>query len=219
MGYRLADHVSYCTIGERAIFLDLQEDRYFCLGESAEVAFDGLIRGLTPSTRMASDLEGLEAAHIIRQHAGETRISPVIAQPAQSEIDTVDVQADSLEILAAFYHTGRTGFYLRSHSLLDTIARFQARKVRAVDTKMMLSRVRTIAQAHYRLRHIMRSTDRCLHRSLALADHLAAQHIPASLVFGVTLAPFSAHCWVQYGTIVLNDHVDYVAQRTPILVL
>lgn len=219
MGYLLANHVSYCTIGDKAIFLDLREDRYFCLGESAEAAFDGLIRGVTASTRITSDLERLEAAHIIRLHAGETRISPVVAQPAQSEIDTVDAQAGNVEILAALYHIGRTELFLRSHSLLDAIARFKTRKACVRQTRMMPSQVGTIAHANSRLKRIMRSTDRCLQRSLALADHLTAHHIPVSLVFGVTLAPFSAHCWVQYGTIVLNDHVDYVAQRTPILIL
>jgi len=38
-------------------------------------------------------------------------------------------------------------------------------------------------------------------------------------VFGVKLNPFSAHCWVQAGDIVLNDAIDHVTIHTPILVV
>jgi hypothetical protein len=219
MGYRLADPLSYCVIGETAIFLDLQADRYFCLGETARAAFDAVLKGQTPSTHIAADIARLEAAGVIQWHECETQIAPIAYQPIQADADTADARPSSSEILAAFYHVGKAGLYLRSHSLLDTVIRLQTKKSGVEEKDSTLPKVRAITQAHSHLRRIMPSTDRCLQRSLALADHLVAADLLATLVFGVTLAPFSAHCWVQYGSMVLNDHIDYVAQRTPILVL
>jgi hypothetical protein len=36
-------------------------------------------------------------------------------------------------------------------------------------------------------------------------------------VFGVREAPFTAHCWVQDGAVVLNDHLENVDLYTPIM--
>jgi hypothetical protein len=58
----------------------------------------------------------------------------------------------------------------------------------------------------------------CLLDSLSLVTYLANHHLPAELIFGVTLSPFSAHCWVQFRHIVLNETVTGVAAHTQILV-
>ena len=39
------------------------------------------------------------------------------------------------------------------------------------------------------------------------------------LVLGVKLRPFEAHCWVQYGDLLVSDHLGTVEPFTPILVL
>lgn len=39
------------------------------------------------------------------------------------------------------------------------------------------------------------------------------------LVFGVKLDPFSAHCWVQIGDLLLNDRADQVARFRCVRVL
>jgi hypothetical protein len=50
----------------------------------------------------------------------------------------------------------------------------------------------------------------CLSDSLALMRWLAGHGEGATLVFGVKLDPFAAHCWVQSGDVLLNDHPDRV---------
>ena len=43
--------------------------------------------------------------------------------------------------------------------------------------------------------------------------------LPADFVIGVSLHPFAAHSWVQWGTVLVNDQLDAVRHFTPILVL
>jgi hypothetical protein len=50
-----------------------------------------------------------------------------------------------------------------------------------------------------------------------LLEFLAARGLAADWVFGVRTWPFSAHCWVQAGGIVLNDTVERVAPYRQIL--
>lgn len=59
----------------------------------------------------------------------------------------------------------------------------------------------------------------CLLDSIAMIKFLAKRELHADLVFGVTGDPFSAHCWAQYGTTVLNDALGHALALTPIKVI
>lgn len=56
----------------------------------------------------------------------------------------------------------------------------------------------------------------CLLDSLAMVRYLARRSLHANVVFGVALDPFSAHCWVQAGNLVLSDTVGNANAHTPI---
>lgn len=60
---------------------------------------------------------------------------------------------------------------------------------------------------------------RCLVDSVALARFLRRRKRNVHVVFGVAVDPFSAHCWVQAGDIVLNDTLGNVTSHTPIRVV
>lgn len=60
---------------------------------------------------------------------------------------------------------------------------------------------------------------RCLLDSVALLDFLSRRGLDADLVFGVIPRPFSAHCWLQVGAVALNDELDNLVGRAPILVV
>jgi hypothetical protein len=59
----------------------------------------------------------------------------------------------------------------------------------------------------------------CLFDSLALVEFLARYDVFPHWVFAVKMEPFGAHCWVQDGSVVLNDTVEYVREFTPIMVI
>lgn len=57
----------------------------------------------------------------------------------------------------------------------------------------------------------------CLYDSLALTLFLLRNGARTRWVFGVREDPFAAHCWVQSGTVVVNDYLDRVRIYTPIM--
>jgi hypothetical protein len=59
----------------------------------------------------------------------------------------------------------------------------------------------------------------CLFDCLALLNFLSFYSIFPTWVFGVVADPFSAHCWLQQGGVVLNDTVETVSKYTPIMCL
>lgn len=56
----------------------------------------------------------------------------------------------------------------------------------------------------------------CLLDSVGLLLWLERGGERATLLFGVKLNPFGAHCWVQSGSLLLNDHVEHVERFTPV---
>jgi len=66
---------------------------------------------------------------------------------------------------------------------------------------------------------IYSAKDACLLDSLVLALFLRRFHVPATLVIGIKMRPFTAHAWVQIGERVVNDHPEIVARYVPILVV
>jgi Transglutaminase-like superfamily len=79
--------------------------------------------------------------------------------------------------------------------------------------------VRSIALFHRLLRPwLYKSRDACVFDSLVLIEFLRSNGITASLTIGVKTDPFAAHCWVQWGPIVLNNTVEDVTPYSRILV-
>lgn len=58
---------------------------------------------------------------------------------------------------------------------------------------------------------------KCLLRSFALRRFLRRHGHDAAWIFGVRIWPFHAHCWLQSGGVVLDDHPDRLRAYTPIL--
>jgi hypothetical protein len=56
----------------------------------------------------------------------------------------------------------------------------------------------------------------CLFDSLALLEFLSSYRIYPQLVIGVVPDPFEAHCWLQEGTVVLNDDLERISKYTSI---
>jgi hypothetical protein len=57
----------------------------------------------------------------------------------------------------------------------------------------------------------------CMFDSLSLLRFLQHFHITASWVFGVCAEPFAAHCWLQSGSVALNDTPARVSIYKPIM--
>ena len=58
----------------------------------------------------------------------------------------------------------------------------------------------------------------CLFQALVLRLFVRRGGAACDWVFGVRTWPFSAHCWLQSGDLVLNDLAERVGAYRPILV-
>jgi hypothetical protein len=56
----------------------------------------------------------------------------------------------------------------------------------------------------------------CLFRSYVLLQYLAAQRLSASWVFGVSLFPFEAHCWLTWGDYLIGEKAERLESLTVI---
>ena len=78
----------------------------------------------------------------------------------------------------------------------------------------------TVAQAFSSLApYFVTLMDACLFRSIALFRLLHFCGLAGTVNFGVRLCPFTAHCWVQADSVVLNDELDDVLEFNKILVV
>lgn len=81
------------------------------------------------------------------------------------------------------------------------------------------ARAKRCAAAYERLRPLaFTARNACLFESLAFIEFAARYRLYPLWVFGVQATPFAAHCWVQHGSVVLNDSAEHAAAYVPIMV-
>jgi len=226
MGYRLSEGLSYCRIDGHAIFLDIQNDRYFRLSDGMEATFTAFIDG---SGNSEAELAALTknkvfttAPRIERNDAGSSIVPPTrSASELSGPFGSLSLLA-LLEVSTLVLATRRA---LKTQRLVDVMENFvryrqkQARKAPSQPTTLSTLLVCDAANSFNRARLYVPVATSCLLDSLSMAKFLARRQIDTSIVFGVTRDPFAAHCWVQAGDMVLNDTVGNVTAHTPIRIV
>lgn len=193
------------------VLLDARADRYFGLDPELHCAFTRAAAGQAVSGLELSELvaTGLfEQSEKIRPFLTAGLPSPVAQLEAsrKSGVSPFDVlriwrlvhQADS------GLRMGRLGALLAQRSSLERQSPLEPFQ---------------FAQQFLAARQFVPTMPSCLQDSIALLQWLRNHCSSASLVIGVKLNPFAAHCWVQSDLIVLNDAPDWVQTFTPIFVL
>lgn len=201
------DHgvLAWRAIDGRAIFLDVAADRYFRLShEENEVFLATIARG-----------ERLDW----QQPSGFPRPSHW-RPPAQTAPAILDGAFDLAATARALWLQRRVERRLAATGLHAVLTDFQRLLATSV-TRSSCDEVRPyrVVRAFEHARLLRSAASRCLTRSLALATGLAAQGTQVSVVIGVKVAPFAAHCWAQCGDAVISDSVEEVQCYTPLLVL
>lgn len=221
MRYRLRDHLSACLIGEHAVFLDADADRYFRLSGALERAF--LAYATDPLAAPAS----LLLEHGILVPAGpESADTPErMDLPLRSALEMphdppgcgIAAIPEVLATLWACRHALRARGFA---SVLEWTAEHRTRRCRLCipepsQEQALLHATRLFLSARP---HIPVATC-CLPDSLALTRFLARRGLHSRIVIGVTGDPFSAHCWVQAGDLALNETVGHAGAHTVIRVV
>jgi hypothetical protein len=210
MRYRLTPHHHVAMIGDRAVVLDTLSDRYRLLKPPTSSALRTLDHPASDDPR----LRRLIALGII-EPGFPTRDATELPHPLCSAVEAPTLGAERLDFLAVTTAIARASFSLKVRGFAATLERASRRMNRH---RSGPDRLISLSQAYARQRLRLPLRQICLPDSLALHRILARRGLYASLVIGVRLDPFGAHCWVQAHDIILNDSCDMVSGFTPILV-
>jgi hypothetical protein len=202
------DHAwtAWTVAEDQAIFLDLLQDRYFGLGEPGNSRFRARIaRGELAAWQLPACLP--------KPHACETPLSgpPPLA----------DNSFDIAGMAAALWVERRIERRIKAkpfHQILIGIRKMAEHRISDV-SEARPGCIPGIVADSERARLIRSAANRCVPRSLALVLRCATRGIRVHAVIGVKTKPFEAHCWAQYGSVVLTDPIEHVLQFQPILVI
>lgn len=214
----LKPRVGYCDIGERLVFLDVDRDRYVMI---------------TPDLEMA--VRDLTAHHVIDAHrltalTGTGLFIPSLGDQGSSHPFS-GVLATRALCGAGGGRRGKAAFGFNYACALLCLIFFHL-VVRRCPLKMRLFmatsllrpgkvalplRVQALLAAFHGATLLFPRKDRCLADALALHACLALRGFPTTIVFGVQLGPFQAHCWIQHGDVVLGQDIEIVRAFRPIL--
>lgn len=225
MQHHLRHGLSFCLVDGHPVFLDIRSDRYFMLPPALERTFIAHKLGQESCSVALFDVLGNEELHA----ADSSRwCNPEqAARPATRSAIEEQMKEEKLSVLVYLEVATivcKIKFRLRAVGLEEVLRDLTSlRRKRVVLTEEDIcesaeANIIAAATRFLRARSLVPIGSTCLLDSLALATYLADRALPAKLVFGVTLSPFSAHCWVQFRGIALNETVTEAATHTQILV-
>ncbi|WP_433933398.1 lasso peptide biosynthesis B2 protein [Brevundimonas diminuta] len=205
-----APSIHVTTIEDDLVALDLENDAYFCL--------PGLGRHLVG----AGDGQWTASNAVIRNGLLETGLFQTAASPPHRPA------------LPAAARTSRRyegrGSGSMANATLAAIMAIEGWRIHGRSLKALIRRSPNLSLRHDQTAEAMadaRLFDRwmpwvpgqgqCLYRAYLLRAFLASRGRGATWVFGVRTWPFSAHCWLQVGDVLLDDDLDRVALYTPIM--
>ena len=221
MGYQLREGVHWCDCDGRAIFLDVNADRYFCLPSAANEAFIRLAQEQhRPEDGAALKMLGSRGVLVESSGIDALRAPPSIDAPTHDLALEPGDPASLALMVKALVTEAVASRLLRTHSFADTLATIQASAGKdKLSWGSERKAARSIAKAEQAIAFVSTLRDRCLVRALSVRWLCAKRGISSKLVFGVIAHPFSAHCWVQTGGAVLVGDYEQARLYTPILVL
>lgn len=211
--WALAPQAHLAKVDEDVVLLDVERDAYFCLaGASAqiEIADTGGLTVGDPGLAEDLKLSGLMVANppacpVPRPPAATPTTSALRwTYPAPRAADIATGMGAMIDVLAAY----------RGRSLKQILAAVGPAPASGPPTLATLE----IVDRFHAWIPFAPVSGKCLLRSFILRRLLERRGLSAAWVFGVATWPFSAHCWLQAGEVVLDDTVERVSRFTPILV-
>ena len=218
MTFRLRDNLHWCACGGRVIFLDVEADRYFCLPSGAGAAFTRLAAGET-EPQDTERLHALITRGLLIEHPASPGLRPAPAlEPATGDLlEEPYPSPNTLEVVSAFAAEMRAAWLLRRRPFLEVLRGVDEERAGRRRQPSDFDRcLRGIVSASMAASLVLRATDRCLVRALAVHSTCRRHGIYPKLVFGVRMNPFGAHCWVQLDDKVLVGDFEQVRLFEPI---
>lgn len=219
MNYRLHEDLACCQIGDTHVFLDIKKDRYFQLTGPAEKDFRDYI------DQRPFDAKRLLTERILVRLHGQapTGAFASIEKPAVSAIEngTKVKCGGSRRLAEVAILVAVTRWQLHVRPLRTNLSQLRAYRsgISNPERNAPAEEVAQLALEFQRSRLLLPIEPTCLLDTIALVKFLARRRIPANMVIGVKLNPFSAHCWAQTQGIVVNEVLGDASAYTPIMVV
>ncbi len=230
--YHLSPHTFACLSGRYCMFLDIKLDRYISVPREAMEALSPWIHNwqLTPRYPASTDIpsqttatlaEELLAAGVLTNEPHATEESTYTAPTPDRDLTSVAPEIVNTGTIGAFCLATGALLYasleLRAATMTRIIATARKRKHSLPVGSKDLNLTAALTTIFLKYRPLFPRNYRCLFDSLALLHFLSYFSLHPDWVFGVQDEPFSAHCWLQSDTLVLNDHLDHISTYTPIM--
>lgn len=222
-GLHLRDGLSYCEIDGHLIFMDTLHDRYFRLSRHLESRFVGWVDG---DRRIDSGVRTLVARGVFAAASDDSPLHAVLldspATCSALEVAAARKDVSLSSVIGCASSVVSTQIRLQSLTLkrvLESLATYRSKHLLRVPAEPSQSEVMDCTHAFLHARPYVPVESCCLLDSISLIRFMARRGVCASLVFGVTASPFSAHCWVMHGSMVLNDTLGHACAHTPIRVM
>jgi len=216
MGWTLAPGVGFCVAGDEIVVLDLQTDRYLALRGELRAAFHRL-RANAPND--SDEMTGIAGTGLVTRCNGATVLEPPAVVVPHADLEgCLRGRSGARMALSAVWYLNWARRAQSSHRLAKTVADLSHRK-RILQGSADEEDMTRIAACFASVRALVPIRPRCLLDSLALFRLMLRRGLAPTLVFGVRLEPFAAHCWLQSSERVLTGSVDDAHNFMPILVL
>ena len=202
--------LSFGLVDRAPVFMDIAWDRYFRLEPDQECAF------LASLKKLEGRRDPITHGLVRGSEPEQWEIEPVpLPPPPKSALPGGHGfgNPNLLEVITAAKLLLAVGRALRSRSIadiLESVARRKCNESSAAGDPIAR------AMAFRNARRLVPIRGNCLADSIALMRWLTAKGDGATLVFGVKLDPFAAHCWVQSQGVLLNDRPERVERFVPI---
>ena len=237
-GYLIPNHIYLCRTREGILFLNLRNEKYVGVSGTELQCVRALVPGWPIGTLRGDEPElterAVQAARKLHD-AGLLTTDPrsgKAAHPPQVEdgVSSLLQQIPNSPSRGTLTHLVRLTYaaitvagILKFRSLEYAVRRIRRRKMARgahIYTAVEATGIAALAQNFFRLRPFVYSSQgKCLYDCLALLEFLAYFELFPTLVIGVATFPFRAHCWLQYGPLVLTDYLENTRVYTPILVV
>lgn len=205
-----APSIHIATIEDDLVALDLDNDAYFCLpGLAPHLVTEGDGRWTASSAVLADGLleTGLFQSTVSRQPG------PALTPAARTSRGYEGRGSGSMAGVALAAIMARWAWRIHGRSLKALVARSPNLPLRHDQVAEAMADARLFD--HWV--PWVPGQGQCLYRAYLLRAFLASRGRGATWVFGVRTWPFSAHCWLQVGDVLLDDDLDRVGLYTPIM--
>lgn len=216
--------ISFCELDNQLFFLDIRNDRYFQLSSALERSFLSYLKAPSDAS---IDVSGLVKHNLLPLTTTSPCNRPTtgIAFPSESAIETpCSTRHISLDVMRdVFLMVAMTRWQLKVRHLkpiLQALSNYRDGRASPLsDGHAGQQRLLAAATAFNSVRPYVPIETCCLIDSLSMVRFLAKRGLPSCLVMGIACDPFSAHAWVQYGPLVLNETVGVAQAYVPIKVI